>query len=123
MLAGLLLNLVAAYPSGAPPPKPRPAITVKYIWPPPGYELKIEQEIERQEETPHKPPVKARARAVKAVDRRLAQALARQEEMRVGDAQELIRRHKAEFLAQMARKAIEDDDEDALAFIFLMMDV
>ena len=116
MLAALLLNPVMAHPTGPPETEKPSKLKISYQWQPPGYELKVDQEIERQQ------PAQSRAKAAKAVDRRLARELARQEEIRVSDAQELIKRRKAEYLAQIARQAIEDEDEEALLMVLLLME-
>ena len=116
MLAALLLNPVEAFPAA----KPRPAIKVKYIWPPLDYEADVDKEITRQEEITRKKPT--RAKAEKVVEAVLARDLAEIENIPEADALELISRRKAEHLAQMARQAIEDDDEEALGLIFLMME-
>ncbi len=121
MLAALLLNPVMAHPTGVPAKERGPSrLKISYQWPPPGYERNIDQEIAHQEEISQKRPT--RAKATKAVDRQLARDLARQEEIRVADAKELIQRRKAEYLAQMARQAVEDEDEDALVMVLLLME-
>lgn len=123
MLAALLLNPVMAHPTGPPKTDWKPSrLKISYQWPPPGYELNIDQEIERQAEISQKRPARARGKATKVIDGRLARELARQEEIQLADAQELIKRRKAEYLVQMARQAIEDEDEEALTLILLLME-
>lgn len=106
MLAALLLNQPAAFPSGAPPPKPRPAIKVKYVWPPLNDGAGVELVITRQEEISRERVAlkKSKARAKSTV------------------SAERIQRLKSLELAQIARDAIEADDEDALALVLLLME-
>lgn len=105
------------------PPSP-----IEYVWPPPGYEQNIEEEIKHQEakSESRRRSARLKAAAVKVVEARAARDLAQHLEILDDEAFELIQRRKAAFMEEATRRfvieAAIEDDEEALLAVLLAMD-